>query len=301
MSRAIIVIPCYNEEKRLDLGQFLEYALDQPPHRLLFVNDGSTDQTREMLAALAEQYPEQFMLHSLSCNSGKAEAVRQGVLKALEFRPDYVGFWDADLATPLNAIQPFCELLDRHSDLDTVFGARVRLLGRSIERHPVRHYLGRLFAACASCVLGIGIYDTQCGAKLFRVRPATKTLFETTFSTKWIFDVEIIARMILHQRYHGGPSVEKVIYEFPLERWHDVGGSKVRAADFFKAIFQLAVVYYEYIWSNPGDVDRQRARPEIPKEVPLPSASTQAPLPTFPQPDPSAVPEADYAATPVRG
>jgi dolichyl-phosphate beta-glucosyltransferase len=247
MSSAIIVIPCYNEAQRLQIHKFKDDVCDGHDQRFLFVNDGSTDGTLNVLQTICNEDPQRYAICNLPRNVGKAEAVRRGVLRAFDAEPDYVGYWDADLATPLETIPIFCELLDARPDLEIVFGARVRLLGRVIARSALRHYLGRMFATAASVVLGIGVYDTQCGAKLFRACPAIRSLFEEPFLTRWLFDVEILARLIHMRRVAGFPPVEEVIYEFPLDEWQDVAGSKVKAPDFAKAFFGLAKIYWHYL------------------------------------------------------
>ena len=172
MASAAIVVPCYNEEKRLDVASFRDFS--DPSHSItfLFVNDGSTDEALcELLQSLQAADPNKFSVLSLPQNQGKAEAVRRGVLTAIESQPDYVGFWDADLATPLHAIPKFVDLAESRPDLEMIMGSRVKLLGRKIERRRSRHYLGRVFATAVSTILGLDVYDTQCGAKLFRVTP----------------------------------------------------------------------------------------------------------------------------------
>jgi hypothetical protein len=120
------------------------------------------------------------------------------------------------------------------------------LLGRTIERNAVRHYVGRIFATAASLTLGLPVYDTQCGAKLFRVSPATKCLFDQPFLTRWLFDVEILARII--QRYARGLDgrPDDIVCEFPLPEWREVPGSKVKALDFVKGCSELLLIdrYY---------------------------------------------------------
>lgn len=196
MSSATIVIPCYNEAERLQVPHFQAFTCERHRLRFLFVNDGSTDGTWKLLEVLQAFDPQRFAIYDLPKNVGKAEAVRQGVLHAFAVGAEYVGYWDADLATPLEAIPVICDLLDRQPDLLMVFGARVQLLGRTIERRAMRHYLGRVIATAVSLVLGTAIYDTQCGAKLFRTPLEIQALFHQTFATRWLFDVEILARWI---------------------------------------------------------------------------------------------------------
>jgi len=125
-----------------------------------------------------------------------------------------------------------------------VFGARVQLLGRKIDRSVLRHYLGRVFATFASLVLRLPIYDTQCGAKLFRVTPVIVSLFATPFCSRWTFDVEIIARYI--QRVGSVTTAASQIVEFPLYIWKDVAGSKVKPRHFLIALFDMFRIYLAY-------------------------------------------------------
>jgi dolichyl-phosphate beta-glucosyltransferase len=242
----ILVIPCYNEATRLPVSKFTAFACTRPAVRFLFVDDGSTDRTWQVLEGLHQDDPQHFAICHLAQNKGKAEAVRQGILRAFEASPAYVGYWDADLAAPLDTLVDCCELLNVRPDLEMVFGARVQLLGRVIERRAVRHYLGRVFATAASLMLGLRIYDTQCGAKLFRASPAMQALFQEPFATRWLVDIEILARLIQARRGTALPQAEDIIYEFPLPEWRDVAGSKVKAWDFAKGLCGLARIYWQY-------------------------------------------------------
>lgn len=250
MARARIVIPCYNEARRLDSRSFINFACPWHEISFLFVDDGSTDNTLSVLKSLRSLEPTKFAILEFSQNRGKAEAVRQGLLTALETRPDYVGFWDADLATPLEAIPTFLDLAESRQDIEMVMGARVKLLGRRIERRPSRHYLGRIFATAVSIVLGLGVYDTQCGAKLFRVSRSTDRLFSEPFFSRWIFDVEIIARHIQSRDGNRLSHAASAIYEFPLTDWRDIPGSKLKSTDFLRAGWELAKIYQYYLRRN---------------------------------------------------
>jgi dolichyl-phosphate beta-glucosyltransferase len=280
MPECIVVIPCFNEAKRLDVQAFVEHSL-RDDCALLFVNDGSTDETGAVLDELCEVNPANLSVLHLSQNCGKAEAVRRGIRRAFERQPACVGYWDADLATPLEAIAEFREYLTAHPQVEILLGARVRLLGRSIERRAARHYAGRVFATAASWVLQLPVYDTQCGAKLFRNTDRTRSLFAEPFRTRWIFDVELLARFVAAATA-AEQSPEELIHELPLRQWHDVAGSKVQARDFLQAAFQLAEIAWHYrlnvIPAAAGALGRESTALPTPSSLPTPPAPPAAPV-----------------------
>ncbi len=244
MARVVLVVPCYNEEKRLDVNAFTSFALPGHFVDFRFVDDGSKDETARVLESIASARGG-VVVQRLERNSGKAEAVRQGFVAALAEKPDYVGYWDADLAAPLSELADFVGLVESRRDVDIVFGSRVKLMGRSIERLAWRHYLGRISATLVSLTLKLPIYDTQCGHKLFRATDLLARVFAEPFLTRWVFDVEILARFLAMDP-HGRDHVASSIYEYPLKHWVDVRGSKVKPTDFARALGDLATIKRRY-------------------------------------------------------
>jgi dolichyl-phosphate beta-glucosyltransferase len=237
-SKTTIVVPCYNEANRLD-GPAFERALELDPKlEFLFVDDGSKDDTFGVLQQLAARVPGRITLLRLERNQGKAEAVRRGMLQALQLEPELAGYWDADLATPLPMIAKLAAAFE-NPNLLVVLGSRVHMLGTNIERKPLRHYIGRAFATLASSLLDMSVYDTQCGAKLFRAGPVARSLFERPFELRWCFDVEILARLIGLER-EGAVDVSSQCLEVPLDTWIDVGGSKLNARQVPRVLFEFA-------------------------------------------------------------
>ena len=245
--RTWLVVPCFDEADRLVPEAFHSALQRFEGLRLLFVDDGSRDDTLRILEEVRSGAPDRIEVLELPENRGKAAAVRLGVLRAIDRNPGYVGYWDADLATPLPEVQDFVDLLEANSRLAVVMGARVKLLGRDIRRSALRHDLGRVFATCVSMTLDLGVYDTQCGAKLFRADPELiRQLFAEPFRSTWIFDVEILARLIAFLRSHDGTPIEETVYEYPLTTWRDVEGSKVKPVDFFRSLIELAGISRRY-------------------------------------------------------
>jgi dolichyl-phosphate beta-glucosyltransferase len=235
-TRLHLVVPCYNEARRLDIDAFSEFTRAHGNTTLLFVDDGSTDATPRVLAGLAAANAGRVDVLTMPRNGGKASAVHAGILAGLRRPADYVGYWDADLSTPLSAVHQFLAVADSHPDLDVVIGSRVKLLGRRIQRHAWRHYIGRVFATGASVALGLPVYDTQCGAKLFRVSDLTRRVFEEPFRSAWVFDVEILARYVA---ILGLDEAASRIFELPLAAWTDVPGSSVRSWHGVQAVCDL--------------------------------------------------------------
>lgn len=232
-----VIVPCYNEALRLRPEGFAPLAANDDVE-LLFVDDGSTDRTLEVLRDLEARRPDKIRVLALQPNRGKAEAVRRGMLDALGRGAEIVGFLDADLATPAEEMLRLRGVLVA-SHADVVLGARVALLGRDIRRSAARHYLGRVFATAASAVLGLVVYDTQCGAKLFRRTTALERALSEPFVSRWIFDVELLGRLVPDASGRSG------VIEVPLETWHDIKGSKIRPRDMALAAFEMARVGVE--------------------------------------------------------
>jgi dolichyl-phosphate beta-glucosyltransferase len=241
-----LVVPCYNEAERLDPDAFLHFVATHPGVQLVMVDDGSEDATGKILERMREAAPASIATLRHSSNRGKAESVRAGILAGLATGAPLVGFFDADLATPLRAVDDFLAVLRGRPDVEFVLGSRVMLMGRDIRRKAARHYFGRAFATAVSLALDLPVYDTQCGAKVLRANPAT-AIFAAPFRSPWIFDVEMIARYLQLAVGPGEPARRDRLYELVLPAWHDQPGSKLRWYDFARAVVELGYIWRERV------------------------------------------------------
>ena len=244
MVQLVIAVPCFNEGRRLRAEGF-RALLAEPGTRILFVDDGSTDDTRDVLAQICRQLGPRASRLDLPRNAGKAEAVRQGMLAGLQMGALFVGFLDADLATPAEEMLRLLATL-RGSRAQAAFGARVALLGTNIERHALRHYLGRVFATAASIILRLRVYDTQCGAKVFARSALLAAALAEPFHARWAFDVELVGRLMA-----GAPGLpglgEGDLLEMALRSWTDVPDSKLRFAQFPRLGLELLRIHFALV------------------------------------------------------
>ncbi|MBP6128222.1 dolichyl-phosphate beta-glucosyltransferase [Flavobacterium sp.] len=229
-----IIIPFYNEEKRIEIERFHQIFNNYLQYDFILVDDGSTDDTSIILNEFKNKFPNLTIL-KLDKNVGKAEAIRAAVLSISN--ADFIVYYDADLATPFSELEKLIQFSILHQNYKMVMGARIKLIGNQVKRSLKRHYFGRIFATIVSqFVLKVAVYDTQCGAKVIDFETA-KPIFSKPFISKWLFDVEVLKRL---QKIH---NLNEVVKEIPLENWTEIGNSKIKVIDFFKIPFELLKIY----------------------------------------------------------
>ena len=232
--KVTIIIPFYNEVKRLNYEGFIEIFNSFSQYNFLLVDDGSTDKTIAVLEEFQSKFSSIKVL-KLDKNVGKAEAIRSAVLSLSD--TDFISYYDADLATPFSELDMLIQFSIQNPNYKMVMGARIKLIGNGVKRSLKRHYFGRIFATIVSqFVLKVPVYDTQCGAKVIDYEIA-KRIFEQPFVSKWLFDVELLKRL---QKTH---DLSEVVKEIPLEKWEEIGNSKIKFSDFLILPFQLLQIY----------------------------------------------------------
>lgn len=237
MQKIAIIIPCYNEEKRLDTF-LLKQLIEQTDVTVYLANDGSTDETLPIINRFSAENSERCHVLNYSENQGKATTIFKSVKEVLatgEF--DYIGYFDADFSTPVSEIKRLLmEALTNGSKF--LIGSRVLLLNSGIQRKLHRHIIGRIIITIINLRFRLGIYDTQCGAKVFSVDTLQQS-FTKPFQTSWLFDVEIFVRLKKLDLLKTGK-------EIPIYDWRDVEGSKLGFKTGFKILRELYLLFKNY-------------------------------------------------------
>lgn len=209
-----IVIPAYNEGARL--GATLEKVLDYVHARrwdteIIVVNDGSGDNTAEIVRAFSAKDPALRLLENPG-NRGKGYSVRHGMLNA---RGRVVLFSDADLSSPIEEAQKLFQALEEGADI--AIGSRWLRAETQTRRQPLhRQIFGRIFNLMLRITLGLQFKDTQCGFKAFR-QPAVQAIFPLQKIERWGFDPEtlFLARKLRFK-----------VQEIPVA-WGHSGGTRI--------------------------------------------------------------------------
>jgi dolichyl-phosphate beta-glucosyltransferase len=214
MPQYSIIIPAYNESARLGatLDRVLNYvSSEQWDAEIIVVNDGSRDNTADLVRQYATTNPHLRLLHNPG-NRGKGYSVRNGMLNA---SGEILLFSDADLSAPIEEAPKLFEAI--HAGADVAIGSRwLRPELQTQRQSLLRQFYGRAFNVALRVVLGLNIKDTQCGFKAF-TRSAARKIFPQQQIERWGFDPELL--------YLARRSAMKIA-EIPVA-WAHVEGTRI--------------------------------------------------------------------------
>ncbi len=186
-----VVVPCFNEEQRLPSTiERIESYLDgkHADYELILVDDGSADGTRRVMDAATGQH-RSVRVEALPHNRGKGRALALGVEAA---KGDEILLTDADLSTPIEELEKLQAALDAGAGV--AIASRALRASRVEVSQPVyRVVMGKAFNLIVQAVLLPGIWDTQCGFKLFRADVARK-VFAGLTTDGFGYDPEVLYR-----------------------------------------------------------------------------------------------------------
>ncbi len=244
MNHNSIIIPCYNEANRIDLDSFEDFINSRNDYSICFVNDGSSDNTLELLNEFKSKHPNRVHLVNCESNRGKGEALRNGVHYVLNNTSSKnIGFLDADLATGFKDYENLVENLEISGHKKSmVIGSRIRHEEKNIIRNPIRAFLSKLINKVIVLIIGMKINDTQCGAKVFS-RESAHFIFSKKFKSRWLFDIEMLMRL---RNKIGKKKLASQVNEVSLSKWNDVEGSKISYKDIIIMPIQLINIIITY-------------------------------------------------------
>jgi len=230
-----IVIPAYNEEKRIKntvfkIGDYL--AKQNYDYEIIVVNDGSIDKTADVVEEMKLRVANLVIINNQK-NHGKGFVVRQGLLNS---RGEYRLFLDADGSTSIEEIEKFLPHIKQGHDI--VIASRA-INGANIisAQHWSRKILGGIYRLVTKLFSGLwGFYDTQCGFKLFSAK-SVKDVFSRCKINGWSFDVEALLIAV---------KLGYSIKEVPIN-WSDSPGTKVNIKGMIKAVFDLLKIRWYVI------------------------------------------------------
>ena len=224
--KGFLLVPCYNEEIRFNISYFsfikreienytknLDFQVE-----LMFIDDGSRDGTKNLLALACKQMPATIL--SLEHNIGKGNALRLAMLSVMPKRPKFVAYLDADGAfDKTDVVNSILTYINSYliAEIDVLSFARISMAGTMIRRNKIRHLIGRVIATIVNLNSQYTFYDSQTGFKIYSGNFLRDIDLEETLKTKWFFDWEIILRA----------SSKVKIHELPIPNWRDVHGSKL--------------------------------------------------------------------------
>ncbi len=237
-----IVIPAYNEERRLPATLDVIFQwLDGSPYsdaEVLVVDDGSTDATAAVVENRAGSEPRLLLVQNPG-NRGKGFAIRHGMLQA---KGEWILFSDADLSAPIDELP---KLLAAAQEKSAAIAIGSRALDRTligVHQSQWREMSGIVFNRIMRLITGLPFSDTQCGFKLFR-RDAARRVFPLQRLDGFSFDVEDL--FVAHTL--GIPTIEVPV------RWNNVEGTKVGLMQGLASFLDLLRIRWNWLQGHYTD------------------------------------------------
>ena len=231
-----IVIPAYNEEKRIgrtleDYGSYFKNLQKVLDFRIIVVINNTTDKTEKVVKAYKKKYKEISFLNFE--RRGKGFAIIEGFKEALKSGSEVIGFVDADEST---SPQAFYELVKNLGNYDGIIASRYLKGSMVTPKQPImRIFASRVFNMIVRILFMFPYQDTQCGAKLFKKQAIEKNI-QKLGVTEWAFDVDL-----LYEMHKNGFRIK----EYPTV-WSDARGSKINlkksSVQMFFAVTRLRLV-----------------------------------------------------------
>ena len=239
MKKICIIIPAYNEERRI--GKTLEYysnyfnnlfKKEKLDYEILVVINNTTDRTEEVVKKLAERNKRVLYLNLKP--GGKGFAVIEGFKDALKRENDLIGFVDADMAT---SPEEYWKLIKNIGNYDGIIASRA-VKGSNVRSSLYRRVTNRIFNLLVKLFLHLKYKDTQCGAKLFK-RKTIEQLLKNQTMTQWAFDVDLLYKL-------KGKKIKEI-----ATNWEDKIGSKINLKaplKMFSSIIRLRLIYSPFMF-----------------------------------------------------
>ncbi|UWZ84158.1 dolichyl-phosphate beta-glucosyltransferase [Occallatibacter riparius] len=247
-----IVIPAYNERLRIIATLDAVVACVRREHwdaEVIVVNDGSTDETADLVRDFIRNAPEVHLMENPS-NRGKGYSVRNGIVHA---QGNIVMFTDADLSAPIDEADRLFAAIEKDG-ADIAIGSRWLATSRQTHRQPLyRQFFGRCFNALTRMVMRLPYADTQCGFKAF-TRDAAQTVFQLQTIERWGFDPEIL--FIARKRHFK-------VKEVPVSWAHDARSRISYLRDGLQMLKELAIVRWNALLGRYGKDITEVDRPEL--------------------------------------
>lgn len=240
-----MIVPCYNEGKRLDLNYWKHIVLATKDIKWIFIDDGSSDNTSELLS----QIPGGVEVKRLSSNFGKAEALKLGFLEAILRENEVIGFIDADQSFDKEEVVQMCNRYRHITEWNSssqnyiaVFMSRKSIsndlasLGSAF-----RKLFGTMVSKINSAIWSELPSDTQCGFKFFLVTDNLVSALRDSFSNSWFFEIELLMRI---RSIQDNPLVINVV---PLQYCFHVKDSKTGKSNTLNSVWQVVTVFLKLI------------------------------------------------------